>query len=131
MLEEQLRHIEGLAVLEIPLVDVIPADLFSKLVGSLGTLYFWEIWLDLAAASTAPHPFPDEYPLSLAESLFISRCEIGSPKKVPLLGKRNSVMAIAVLLGAVLAVPKGTAEIITAVQEARRLAAETERIHVD
>ena len=115
-----------LATLEIPLVEGVPADLLASLLGSLGTLYFFDLWLDLAADAPYPGAFPDAYAPLPEEMLWISRLEVGSPNLLRLIGKRRHILAIAGLLASVLAVPKGVVDVTVGLAQAQQIRVDTE-----
>jgi hypothetical protein len=98
----------------------------ASLLESVGTLYFFDLWLDLADAARDRGFLPDAYAPRPEETLWIARLEIGSPNRLQLVGKRKHIMAIAGLLVSVLGVPKGIVDVTVGLAQAEHIRVETE-----
>jgi hypothetical protein len=96
-----------MAILEIPLNDYIRVSDLQTFLSGIDKLYFKSLWLDLASASPAGRPFPDYYNPTDEEDLWIAELQIGTPNRIKLRGKRNSLAQVARFVTWIAAVTAG------------------------
>ena len=130
-IEQGFTDNPDIATIEMPLVEIITAETLGMLTTSLNEIHFFEVWTSYAEAYRGSDLFPDEFDLDVPDSLFVARLEIGTPNILKLLAKKEYIVAIATTLGAVLAVPQGTMDIVNGTREAKLLDKQLEHIDIE
>jgi hypothetical protein len=122
MMEEPMAIKKDVGLLELELVDTIPADGLKEVIGIIDELYFGHLWLDLAEQADAGDPMPDQYAPTVEETLYVSRMEIGTPNFLEVLGLASPLMEVFTYIGGIgglIASAKGLISIVEGVQRHR------------
>jgi hypothetical protein len=122
---------DGTAVVRVELVDRITAFDFQQLLSLMESVYFADLWLELAEQSDFGHAFPDFYTPTDQETLWIEQVEIGSPNKLSLRGKAKHVTAVVAVLTGLLGLPHAYVEVVKGIAETQKMELESESLKLD
>jgi hypothetical protein len=100
--------------LKLELVDEVPTFKLAALLDSLEKIYFYNLWLDLAKESTSPGFFPEKYPTSDTEHMWIEGLEIGTPNWIKLRGMKNQILAVAAFVATISTGPQAVMDVLKA-----------------
>ena len=106
---------DALALLQIELVEEIPAFALKELLHVFDDLYFAHLWLSHAEKAPPWQPLPDEYAPTYEETLNISRLEIGTPNLMEFLGLGDELLRVWTYAGGFAGVALGAERLVKVV----------------